>query len=184
MTPTGDAAAASAAATAAAQEAEQEQLRRAAVQGDDLLAFDFAGTVSAVLQDHQQAAQASAEQAAPITDAVQEQLLVLDKVSLGTVHRGDAWASCQGQVGRAAAAGQDGVPQWLPKHGACLPIPVPLALIWLPTPPLHAAEHAGGGAAPANWRAACGPHHLLLLPGLHGRPACGALDVWACGAWL
>lgn len=101
MTPAGDAAAASAAATAAAQEAEQEQLRRAAVQEDRLLAFNFAGTVSAALQDHQQAAQASAEQAAPITDAVQEQLLVLDQVSLGTVHGRDAW-----QVVKVKWAGQ------------------------------------------------------------------------------
>lgn len=87
ITPAGEAAAASAAA-AAAQQAEQEQLRQAAIQDDGVLRFDFGGTVSAVLKDHEQAAQASAEQAVPITDAVQEQLLVLDQASLEGWYRG------------------------------------------------------------------------------------------------
>ncbi|PRW59112.1 organic cation carnitine transporter 7-like isoform A [Chlorella sorokiniana] len=79
VTPAGDAAAAAA---AAGQQEQQEQLRRAAIQEDCIMAFDFVGTVSAVLKDHEQAAEASAEQAVPITDAVQEQLLVLDQLSM------------------------------------------------------------------------------------------------------
>lgn len=78
ITPAGDPAAATAA--AAAQQQEQEQLRQAAAREDELLAFDFAGSLG-VLEGHEKAAQQSEEQAAPLADVAQEQLLVLDQAS-------------------------------------------------------------------------------------------------------
>lgn len=180
VTPAGDAAAGS----AAAQQEDQEQLRQAAVQEDGILAFDFAGTVSAVLTDHEQAAQASAEHAVPIADAVQEQLLVLDQV------RGFG-KQVPAELSKLLSSAMP--VSWLFDNMSCLlemldpsrqppprlppPAKTILAALLSSCP---AAGHAGGGAAAADQRPACGPHHLPLLPGLHGRPPRGALgwDAW------
>lgn len=54
-----------------------------AVLADDILAFDFGGAADRVLTGHAALVEESAALSAPVTDSIQEQLLVLDQVGAG-----------------------------------------------------------------------------------------------------